>query len=1504
MKKRILSMLLAVVMVMAVIPASLIPVFAKAADGYENGYDVYISHDDPIFDGKKDAMYDNSEKIVNTYHHTSGDKSYDQVNFEAYALITAKGFYLYADVKDSSVKDNVEKEKGYGLPKSGDKLAIFMQLANYQYPIGSLSADAENPVEWVWGYFDMDYALDNVSHSGDFNLGSNNGKAVKKSSITDDGWTVEFFFSWQNCTNGKITKTITPQTISVYFGIQANNYGEADGSKYGIAYDTKACESYWHTKANVAATSDPTNYYEIINNTPSKTMVHAKLIQPKGAMGYYDGYDSAVVSPTQIEIDGELDSVYLASEKIYNNYQFHKANDFYAYTAVSQNGIYFWVRIFDESVDVEHENSWGEAKWGDKLQIDLQIENGDQFAWGFFDLDYSDHPISKRYNFSTNKCAVQYKTKTVYGGWIAEVYVPWDSTSIVDTSDFSKISAYVGFQVNNYGGKENLNYGQAYDHPNGANYYQEDYYGRPGKSKYTKVNFDYTGAKEYDSYGANFPGFPVYSHNEDITIDAKRDEVYLKSDKITERRVVGTYSGFDAYISVTSEGIYVYNEIQDSTIGYEYMKYNTQANSVGNHDKFQFYFTYDGKTKNHIELDYFANNVDGFTYTQGDGLKTLNHISVSGVTLSNTADDGGAEYATKVLYDKNGNAYAWVAEIFIPWKAATTFASASTSAPYACKVGLQVNNVTWGYKEDGVTIDKIDSHASYSNYSRFNWYNGADNSGGDRYWVPLTYSTYVAPTTSMYVTSESIVLDGKLDDVYLNSQKILSRSQLRTNQADVDFIAYPIATSDGLYLWTKVDDTTMNNIDDSMAEQGDVIQIYLDWTEAYRSHEVTGKTGADYKDTDSFFYGGWFAFDYEGNISATNDIASQKSGAKSSIVKYLNPNWNGDDPKTQYIGYAIEAFIPWNDTMKNLIGAHRDDIHMGIGIQVSDDESYNWGDSQNYANDYDKQFNGGYRTSISYDTDEGINYHRNYECLPNVNFIYDEALPMFGNNIGDIVDSVKVDGLNTNGEYDGASIFHVNLHGGGTADDGDIYRVVATEDAIYVLMEVIDNTPSTTSKMVGQWYDYIDMAFSFNGRFATMSTFRRSEGGPSFSAYNSDTTRWFNPTSLSYKANETIACTNSSDKWTYEIMIPLTDKDKEDIANGTFFFTLGTQYLDSFDTNSNHKDDERNYKYSINSNGGVYQGDANSPSEIIKYNKVTFADMGGKTTTALLGTSVTLSDSININYYASVAANDVANVKIKFTFNGKETWVGPKKTENDGIYIFPFEDIAPQCMGDNIKAELYVGAELVDSKDGYSILQNVINIMTSEAHPEYKTTYKDIVSALLKYGAAAQKYTNYKTGKLVTEYPDLSGLDLNFTNSAPQPSVNDLTNKGSVPSAKFSAVGVYFANTNKIYVKIQTTTPDNLTVKINGMEAEIKPYDDLNNIYIVYSKDIKVTEFDKVFTFVLSDASGNTQTLTYSVNQYTANMWNSSNAKTQELARATYDYGKAAKALKELKESM
>lgn len=963
----------------------------------------------------------------------------------------------------------------------------------------------------------------------------------------------------------------------------------------------------------------------------------------------------------------------------------------------------------------------------------------------------------------------------------------------------------------------------------------------------------------YGGNNANDLAYSVYYHGETINVDARCDEVYLASHMISEKHVVGTDSGFDAYISATSAGLYLYAEIEDHTVGYEYMKYNTETNKIGNHDKLQFYFTDASAKINYIQLDYYANNVDGETYTQEAGLPALTHVHTRDVTVAS------CKYATRILRDEYGNAYGWVAEIFVPWSAATTFSDnlSASSAPYACSVGIQANNDTW--TSDGKRPSAM-RHYCYSNYIRTDWWASGSNNSSTQY-IPLTYTTYAPEQRDLYVTGEHIELDGQLDSAYLESTRLADNgNKWSGSKRQIKFTAYARGTLKGLYFWIETDDATMNNVHDTNAEQGDMVQIYLDWTENYLSHEITGKKVDEYRHNDAGFYGGWYAFDYEGNIAVTNDISALKSEVEIAVVKYENPDWDGEDLTKQYMGYAVEGFIPWNERMLDQIGAHSSNIHLGIGFAVSDDETYNYNDA-NITDSTEKTHKGDYRTSIAFDTNKGVSYYNHYEWLPDYNLVYSEGLPYYGELIADKVDSVKVDGLNTNGEYDNSTVVHVDKKGGGVADEGDIYRIAVTDDAVYILLESIDSTPSTAAAKLGSYQDYMDLGISFGGRFAAMLNLYRIESGVSYAVVDNKE-RWYNYGAISFTEGKTIASISTADKWTYELMIPLTAEDKAKIEKGSFDLAIGAMMLDGTATG-------RNYKYD-NTLTSVYTG----AGEINKFNHFRIGENTAEN--EITGASVALGDSINVRYYADVAMEDLLLTGVRFTHNGKIYWASPEKTETDGIYAFTFKGLAPQCIGDNIKAELCIDGTVVSVKENYSVLENLKN--TKKKHPETET----LVNSLLHYCTAAQNYANYKT-----DTPLNAGLDTPVYETV----VNfDMAiGTENISGARFSAAGVYHASENKLYAKVTLTSadPKKMTATVNGKNAGFELYSAENNEYIVYSEGIKATEFDRIYTFVISDGT-NTQTLTYSVNAYCASKQNAENTKTAELSRAMYAYGKAA----------
>lgn len=273
-------------------------------------------------------------------------------------------------------------------------------------------------------------------------------------------------------------------------------------------------------------------------------------------------------------------------------------------------------------------------------------------------------------------------------------------------------------------------------------------------------------------------------------------------------------------------------------------------------------------------------------------------------------------------------------------------------------------------------------------------------------------------------------------------------------------------------------------------------------------------------------------------------------------------------------------------------------------------------------------------------------------------------------------------------------------------------------------------------------------------------------------------------------------------------------------------------------------------------------------------------------TVKIVSASLTIGKDLTFNYYVSVSGIEYQSMVMKFTMNGNTVEASP--IEADGLYRFDFVKIAPQCMGDNVKAELVIDGAVKDVKDNYSVLIYLQNLLSNNPSNELATLIADI----LEYGAAAQNYKNYKTDDLVnadnsgaTEFTELTQTDRNVT-------------ENSVKEG-FSMInpGCYFDYANRLYIKFNAGEGYKVTINDVDFTENVKVE---NGVYVLYSQDIYATEFDKVFTFKLYDGETLVQTATYSVKSFVFSKQNDTeDIATANLAKALYNYGLSAKAYKD-----
>lgn len=250
----------------------------------------------------------------------------------------------------------------------------------------------------------------------------------------------------------------------------------------------------------------------------------------------------------------------------------------------------------------------------------------------------------------------------------------------------------------------------------------------------------------------------------------------------------------------------------------------------------------------------------------------------------------------------------------------------------------------------------------------------------------------------------------------------------------------------------------------------------------------------------------------------------------------------------------------------------------------------------------------------------------------------------------------------------------------------------------------------------------------------------------------------------------------------------------------------------------------------------------------------------------ITGAQVSVGADLSVKYYVSVTNIDslgASTVAMRFTI-GEDAPVTVEGTLVDGECTFVFTGLAPQRMGDIIKAELLLNGGVIDTKDNYSIRQNVLNLIN--ANPENEEL-KQFVSDMLYYGAAAQTYTGYKKNELVT-----AGLEdvLNEPYAEePSESYNELTLEAPTGDIKFKSATVWFDAVNKLIVKVNNPNSDAIKVYVTADGGAATELSFNSEVGGYMTEGIKVTDFGTVYTFELRDAGNNVlQTLTYNVNSY------------------------------------
>lgn len=288
--------------------------------------------------------------------------------------------------------------------------------------------------------------------------------------------------------------------------------------------------------------------------------------------------------------------------------------------------------------------------------------------------------------------------------------------------------------------------------------------------------------------------------------------------------------------------------------------------------------------------------------------------------------------------------------------------------------------------------------------------------------------------------------------------------------------------------------------------------------------------------------------------------------------------------------------------------------------------------------------------------------------------------------------------------------------------------------------------------------------------------------------------------------------------------------------------------------------------------------------------------------------NLTLQDNLAINFKVKKSRFSDAGYGIpyvKFVMNGKEKTVTPNQEmiSDETYYWFTCNNIAPQMIGDDIEATLYVeqsGTEIKGNSTTYSVEKYCYAQLNGSSS---KTKLTTLIVDLLNYGTMAQKYTEYGMDHLVNAY--LTTTQAGWGTSANRTYENALnTNSTTIdsPSVKFSGIGLALNETVAIRYKINVADLTGVTIKIEDEKGRSWTYgaSDLEATaggYYLYFRKLQAARMsDAVYATVYKNGTAVSNTIKYSIESYVSGSQSTSDVALLNLLNAMMKYGDAAKA--------
>lgn len=277
--------------------------------------------------------------------------------------------------------------------------------------------------------------------------------------------------------------------------------------------------------------------------------------------------------------------------------------------------------------------------------------------------------------------------------------------------------------------------------------------------------------------------------------------------------------------------------------------------------------------------------------------------------------------------------------------------------------------------------------------------------------------------------------------------------------------------------------------------------------------------------------------------------------------------------------------------------------------------------------------------------------------------------------------------------------------------------------------------------------------------------------------------------------------------------------------------------------------------------------------------------MAAEEPAGLAKANITLSEDISFTFWATIPEEDVDKATLVFEYKGftypamSGTDAEVKETNEGTFYLFRFDGIAPQNIGETLKGTLYIDGVQAGDSVSTTVADYCRALLENEST-------KNVAAAILNYGAAAKWYVDDEAEK-----PTL--VDLPTKANMSVIAEKGLDADDGTEDATMNSVGLILSNVISTYFDFATYQENpSFEVTVDGQPRVAKIINNDDGTYRAVI-DMKTTELFGKIVATVTDSEGNhiSRTATYSVTAYLHKFADSEDEKLATLVRALYAYG-------------